>query len=152
MKDCVEVESFTTVITWIDGNHGHLTRAGTDEPKGVGDRKEHCRIKTATEVLDIAVYLGYSDPPKGLRDAATTRISVEQTFIPEESMCLGGSDAREICRELKRPPIGVVVTKGDASSDVVHVTRPWFKITWSVAKSSRVSEQCDINIQSINQI
>ncbi|GFW53757.1 DUF4817 domain-containing protein [Trichonephila clavipes] len=31
-----------------------------------------------------------------------------------------------------------------------HV-RPWFKITWSVAKSPRVAEQCDVNIQSINQ-
>ncbi|GFS73772.1 hypothetical protein TNCV_1458161 [Trichonephila clavipes] len=25
------------------------------------------------------------------------------------------------------------------------------KITWSVAKSPRVAEQCDVNIQSINQ-
>ncbi|GFW91784.1 uncharacterized protein TNCV_3400441 [Trichonephila clavipes] len=38
-----------------------------------------------------------------------------------------------------------------ASSGVVHVTLPWFKITWSVTKSSRVAEQCDVNIQSINQ-
>ncbi|GFX81934.1 uncharacterized protein TNCV_2571341 [Trichonephila clavipes] len=28
---------------------------------------------------------------------------------------------------------GVVVRRGGASSGVVHVTRPWFKITWSVA-------------------
>ncbi|GFX43237.1 uncharacterized protein TNCV_2389451 [Trichonephila clavipes] len=46
---------------------------------------------------------------------------------------------------------GVVVRRGDASSGVVHVTCPWFKITWSVAKSPRVAEQCDVNIQSINQ-
>ncbi|GFV51050.1 uncharacterized protein TNCV_4743271 [Trichonephila clavipes] len=46
---------------------------------------------------------------------------------------------------------GVVVRRGGASSGVVHVTRPWFKITWSVAKSPRVAEQCDVNIQSINQ-
>ncbi|GFW50616.1 uncharacterized protein TNCV_2889181 [Trichonephila clavipes] len=46
---------------------------------------------------------------------------------------------------------GVVVRReGGASSGVVHVTRPWFKITWSVAKSPRVAEQCDVNIQSIH--
>ncbi|GFT91325.1 hypothetical protein TNCV_2169081 [Trichonephila clavipes] len=38
-----------------------------------------------------------------------------------------------------------------ASSGVVHATRPWFKITWSVAKSPRVAEQCDVNIQSIDR-
>ncbi|GFV85087.1 uncharacterized protein TNCV_3320251 [Trichonephila clavipes] len=41
---------------------------------------------------------------------------------------------------------GVVVRRGGASSGVVHVT--WFKITWSVAKSPRVAEQCDVNINS----
>ncbi|GFS98931.1 uncharacterized protein TNCV_3529001 [Trichonephila clavipes] len=46
---------------------------------------------------------------------------------------------------------GVVVRRGGASSSVVHVTCPWFKITWSVAKSPRAAEQCDVNIQSINQ-
>ncbi|GFT46768.1 uncharacterized protein TNCV_1317111 [Trichonephila clavipes] len=46
---------------------------------------------------------------------------------------------------------GVVVRRGGASSGVVHVTWPWFKITWSVAKSPRVAEQCDVNIQSTNQ-
>ncbi|GFW18468.1 uncharacterized protein TNCV_1184951 [Trichonephila clavipes] len=46
---------------------------------------------------------------------------------------------------------GVVVRRGGASSGVVHVTLPWFKITWSVAKSPRAAEQCDVNIQSINQ-
>ncbi|GFT41138.1 uncharacterized protein TNCV_5034251 [Trichonephila clavipes] len=46
---------------------------------------------------------------------------------------------------------GVVVRRGGASSGVVHVTGPWFKITWSVAKSPRVAEQCDVNIQSITQ-
>ncbi|GFV15647.1 uncharacterized protein TNCV_3059921 [Trichonephila clavipes] len=43
---------------------------------------------------------------------------------------------------------GVVVREGGASSSAVHVTRPWFKITWSVAKSPRVAEQCDVNIHS----
>ncbi|GFW61450.1 hypothetical protein TNCV_346981 [Trichonephila clavipes] len=43
---------------------------------------------------------------------------------------------------------GVVVRRGGASSGVVHVTLPWFKITLSVAKSPRVAEQCDINIHS----
>ncbi|GFU41305.1 uncharacterized protein TNCV_3011301 [Trichonephila clavipes] len=46
---------------------------------------------------------------------------------------------------------GVVVRRGGANSGVIHVTWPWFKITWSVAKSPRVAEQCDVNIQSINQ-
>ncbi|GFW21836.1 DUF1758 domain-containing protein [Trichonephila clavipes] len=45
----------------------------------------------------------------------------------------------------------VVVRRGGVSSGVVHVTSPWFKITWSVAKSPRIAEQCDINIQSISQ-
>ncbi|GFX85887.1 uncharacterized protein TNCV_2472891 [Trichonephila clavipes] len=44
---------------------------------------------------------------------------------------------------------GVVVGEGGASSGVVYVTSPWFKITWSVAKSPRVAERCGINIQSI---
>ncbi|GFS65693.1 hypothetical protein TNCV_3853431 [Trichonephila clavipes] len=35
-----------------------------------------------------------------------------------------------------------------ASSGVVHVTGSWFKIAWSVAKSPRVAEQCDVNIHS----
>ncbi|GFW37818.1 uncharacterized protein TNCV_4630231 [Trichonephila clavipes] len=35
---------------------------------------------------------------------------------------------------------GVVVRRGGASSGVVHVTWPWFKITWSVAKSPRVAQ------------
>ncbi|GFS81779.1 uncharacterized protein TNCV_2707161 [Trichonephila clavipes] len=43
---------------------------------------------------------------------------------------------------------GVVVREGGASSGVVHVTGPWLKITWSVVKSSRVAEQCDVNIKS----
>ncbi|GFX29750.1 uncharacterized protein TNCV_2750841 [Trichonephila clavipes] len=41
---------------------------------------------------------------------------------------------------------GVVVRRGGASSDVVHVTLPWFKITWSVAKSPLASEQCDADV------
>ncbi|GFV54816.1 uncharacterized protein TNCV_3683411 [Trichonephila clavipes] len=46
---------------------------------------------------------------------------------------------------------GVVVRRGGASSGVVHVTWPWLKITWSVAKNPRAAEQCDVNFQSINQ-
>ncbi|GFU49899.1 uncharacterized protein TNCV_4686561 [Trichonephila clavipes] len=42
----------------------------------------------------------------------------------------------------------VVVRRGVASSGVVHVILPWFKNTWSVAKSPRVAEQCDVNIHS----
>ncbi|GFW40706.1 hypothetical protein TNCV_4527951 [Trichonephila clavipes] len=41
-------------------------------------------------------------------------------------------------RELKRPPVGVVVRRGGASSGVVL-----FKITRFVTKSLRVAEQCD---------
>ncbi|GFY03352.1 uncharacterized protein TNCV_1173101 [Trichonephila clavipes] len=44
---------------------------------------------------------------------------------------------------------GVVVRRGGASSGVVHVTCPWFKITWSVAKRPHVAEQGDINILSL---
>ncbi|GFX17093.1 uncharacterized protein TNCV_4266191 [Trichonephila clavipes] len=44
---------------------------------------------------------------------------------------------------------GVVVRRGGASSGVVHVTRPWFKKAWSVAKSPCVAEECDVNIHSL---
>ncbi|GFV91190.1 hypothetical protein TNCV_897111 [Trichonephila clavipes] len=41
--------------------------------------------------------------------------------------------------KLKRPPVGVVRTlkEEDASSGAVPLTRPWFKITCSVAKGPR---------------
>ncbi|GFX57444.1 transposable element Tcb2 transposase [Trichonephila clavipes] len=38
---------------------------------------------------------------------------------------------------------GVEVRREGASSGVIHVTRPWPKITWSVTKSPRVAEQFD---------
>ncbi|GFS81965.1 hypothetical protein TNCV_1790421 [Trichonephila clavipes] len=28
--------------------------------------------------------------------------------------------------------------------------QPWFKMTWSVSKSSSVAEQCDVNIHSLD--
>ncbi|GFX78572.1 hypothetical protein TNCV_30121 [Trichonephila clavipes] len=40
------------------------------------------------------------------------------------------------------PAIGMVVRRGGASSGVVQ-------ITWSVAKSPRVADQCDVNIHSL---
>ncbi|GFW26670.1 uncharacterized protein TNCV_2850601 [Trichonephila clavipes] len=43
----------------------------------------------------------------------------------------------------------VVVRRGGASSGVVHVTCPRFRIAWSVAKSPCVAEQCDVNIHSL---
>ncbi|GFT97199.1 uncharacterized protein TNCV_3858541 [Trichonephila clavipes] len=45
----------------------------------------------------------------------------------------------------------MVVRRGSARSGVIHVTLPWSKMTWSVAKSPRVAEQCDVNIQSLTQ-
>ncbi|GFT61969.1 putative RNA-directed DNA polymerase from transposon X-element [Trichonephila clavipes] len=42
---------------------------------------------------------------------------------------------------------GVVVREG-ASSGVISLELPWFKITWSVAKSPRAAEQCDVNISN----
>ncbi|GFX39479.1 hypothetical protein TNCV_2668411 [Trichonephila clavipes] len=44
---------------------------------------------------------------------------------------------------------GVVVRSRGAISGVVLVTRPWFKITRSVAKSPRAAEQCDVIIHSL---
>ncbi|GFU78031.1 uncharacterized protein TNCV_4855091 [Trichonephila clavipes] len=44
---------------------------------------------------------------------------------------------------------GVVVRRGECQLRCRHVTLPWFKITWSVAKSPRVAEQCDVNIHSL---
>ncbi|GFW43712.1 uncharacterized protein TNCV_4770611 [Trichonephila clavipes] len=41
---------------------------------------------------------------------------------------------------------GVVVRRGGCELR----SRPrWFKMTWSVAKSPRVAEHCDVNIQSL---
>ncbi|GFV18615.1 uncharacterized protein TNCV_2872461 [Trichonephila clavipes] len=45
---------------------------------------------------------------------------------------------------------GVIVRRWGCSSGVVHVTLPWFKTKWSVAKSPRVAEQCDVNIHALN--
>ncbi|GFW75520.1 uncharacterized protein TNCV_4427031 [Trichonephila clavipes] len=47
---------------------------------------------------------------------------------------------------------GVVVRRGGASSGVFHVTSSRLKITWSVAKSPRVAEQCDVNIHSLSRV
>ncbi|GFX44198.1 uncharacterized protein TNCV_4119941 [Trichonephila clavipes] len=44
---------------------------------------------------------------------------------------------------------GVVVRSGGRSSGVIHVTRPWFKITRYVAKIPRVAEQSDVNVPSL---
>ncbi|GFW04368.1 hypothetical protein TNCV_877401 [Trichonephila clavipes] len=44
---------------------------------------------------------------------------------------------------------GVVVRKLAASSGVVFVTFPCFKIARSVAKSPRVSKECDVNSHSL---
>ncbi|GFS55291.1 uncharacterized protein TNCV_1626311 [Trichonephila clavipes] len=44
---------------------------------------------------------------------------------------------------------GVVDRRGGASSGVVLVTSPRFKMMRSVTKSSRVAEQCDVNIHSL---
>ncbi|GFV65644.1 hypothetical protein TNCV_1051351 [Trichonephila clavipes] len=51
--------------------------------------------------------------------------------------------------ELKRPPrwCGVVVRRGGASSGVVH----HLTMVQNFAKSPRVAEHCDVNIQSINR-
>ncbi|GFW77187.1 uncharacterized protein TNCV_2726171 [Trichonephila clavipes] len=40
-----------------------------------------------------------------------------------------------------------VVVRMGGGSGVVQVTWPWFKITWSVTKSPRVAEQCNVDIQ-----
>ncbi|GFV40353.1 hypothetical protein TNCV_4092171 [Trichonephila clavipes] len=39
--------------------------------------------------------------------------------------------------------------EGGASSGVVLVTLPWFKITRSVSKSPRLAEQCEVNNHSL---
>ncbi|GFX64893.1 uncharacterized protein TNCV_450311 [Trichonephila clavipes] len=41
----------------------------------------------------------------------------------------------------------VEVSRSGASSDVVLVTRPWFKITRSVSKIPLVAEQCAATLQ-----
>ncbi|GFY10228.1 uncharacterized protein TNCV_2629071 [Trichonephila clavipes] len=43
----------------------------------------------------------------------------------------------------------VVARRRGASSGLVHVTLAWFKFTRSVVKSSRVAEQCDVNMHSL---
>ncbi|GFW90696.1 hypothetical protein TNCV_2416931 [Trichonephila clavipes] len=39
--------------------------------------------------------------------------------------------------------------RGVASSGVVLITWPWFKITKSVTRNPQLAEQCDVNIQSL---
>ncbi|GFS73855.1 uncharacterized protein TNCV_1458801 [Trichonephila clavipes] len=46
----------------------------------------------------------------------------------------------------------VVVRRGGASSGFVLVTRPWFKMTRSVAKIPPVAEQCDANLHSLTHL
>ncbi|GFV09003.1 hypothetical protein TNCV_1900811 [Trichonephila clavipes] len=47
---------------------------------------------------------------------------------------------------------GVVLLLGEGcSSEVVLVTRPWFKFTRSVTKCPRVAEQCNVNNHSRTQ-
>ncbi|GFT97482.1 uncharacterized protein TNCV_386641 [Trichonephila clavipes] len=46
---------------------------------------------------------------------------------------------------------GVVVKRSSSSSGFAHVTWTWFKITWSVTKSCRVAEQCDVNMHSLTR-
>ncbi|GFW29331.1 uncharacterized protein TNCV_742731 [Trichonephila clavipes] len=42
---------------------------------------------------------------------------------------------------------GVVVKRGQIK---YHPLQPWFKITRSISKSHRVTEQCDVNIHSLD--
>ncbi|GFU40938.1 uncharacterized protein TNCV_2467101 [Trichonephila clavipes] len=70
--------------------------------------------------------------------------------VPLKTRCVGQRCTLNLSRaEASSRWCGVVVRRGGASSGVVHVTSPWFKITWSVAKSPRVAEQCDVNINSL---
>ncbi|GFX46880.1 uncharacterized protein TNCV_4040251 [Trichonephila clavipes] len=43
---------------------------------------------------------------------------------------------------------GMEVRRGGTNSGVILVTLPWFKMRRSVAKSTRVAEQSDVNIHS----
>ncbi|GFT33885.1 hypothetical protein TNCV_4383711 [Trichonephila clavipes] len=63
---------------------------------------------------------------------------------------VGGHCAFKLSK-LKLPPDGVEwkLREEGASSGVVLVTLPWYKMTRSVAKSPRVAEQCDVNIHSL---
>ncbi|GFY20698.1 uncharacterized protein TNCV_1119321 [Trichonephila clavipes] len=71
--------------------------------------------------------------------------------VPVKTRCVGQRCTLNVSRaETSFRRCGVVVRRGGASSGVVHITSPWFKMTWSVAKSPRVAKQCDVNIQSIN--
>ncbi|GFU75027.1 hypothetical protein TNCV_3752781 [Trichonephila clavipes] len=61
--------------------------------------------------------------------------------LPLKIRRVGKRCTLNIYLELKRPPVGVVwqLGEGGDSSSVVHATRPWFKITRSVAKSPSCS-------------
>ncbi|GFT71433.1 hypothetical protein TNCV_971031 [Trichonephila clavipes] len=54
-------------------------------------------------------------------------------------------------RERKENARGARAGERGTSSGVVLVTRPWFKIMRTVAKTPRVAEQCDVNISSLPQ-
>ncbi|GFU60220.1 hypothetical protein TNCV_4249221 [Trichonephila clavipes] len=47
---------------------------------------------------------------------------------------------------------GVVVRRGCASSGVVLVIWPWFKITRSITKSTHVAERGEIDIRSLTHL
>ncbi|GFS63706.1 uncharacterized protein TNCV_1127591 [Trichonephila clavipes] len=70
--------------------------------------------------------------------------------VPLKTHRVGQRCTLNLSRAETSSRVGMVFRRGGASSGVVHVTSPWFKITWSVAKSPRAAEQCDVSIQSIN--
>ncbi|GFW11534.1 uncharacterized protein TNCV_3810531 [Trichonephila clavipes] len=75
------------------------------------------------------------------------RLVTSSNLIPLKTGRVGQRCTLHLSRaEASSQRCGVVVRRG-GSSGVVHVTRPWFKMTWSVAQSPRVAEQCDVNIQ-----
>ncbi|GFY04620.1 protein tyrosine phosphatase type IVA 1 [Trichonephila clavipes] len=50
---------------------------------------------------------------------------------------------------MSSPWCDMVVRRKGASSGVILVTLPWFKMTRSIAKSSCAVEQCNVNIHSL---
>ncbi|GFW81107.1 uncharacterized protein TNCV_4804751 [Trichonephila clavipes] len=72
--------------------------------------------------------------------------------VPQKTRRIGWPCTLNLSRaETSSRWCGVVVRRGGAISDVIHVTSPWFKITWSVTKSLCVAEQCDVNIPSLTR-
>ncbi|GFU59310.1 uncharacterized protein TNCV_4198321 [Trichonephila clavipes] len=125
----------------------------------------HCRINVYFNPSTWTVFNGTKPTTHDATDttpAAGTQSRPVDYHYPNKISGFSQSETKG--RSIPSVPISVFMTLGSevqeqmfrsgegcASLGVVHVTWPWFKITWSVTKSPRVAEQCDVDIHSLTQ-